>query len=163
MRLMLALLGIAALIGAALILSRRSNVASPAGFVAPAAAVPGKPARYTTASGEHWRVTRTAGAVPSSSYEQSYARLEHLGPADEVLWVFNFEERAWVRPDGAERTWVDFSYDARGELQVLQHQKQPSGAETTTRFVWNGTAFDREKSEANPTLVPDGRTARDPP
>jgi hypothetical protein len=148
MRLVLVLFAIAALLGAALIFSR-NNAAAPAEIETPAAAVPGRPARYTTASGQRWRVTKTAGAVPSSGYEQSYARLEHLGPADEVLWALNFEERAWVRPDGAERVWVDFSYDARGELQALQHQKQPTGAETTTRFVWNGTTFDREELGAN--------------
>ncbi|MBK7862727.1 MAG: hypothetical protein IPJ65_29780 [Archangiaceae bacterium] len=98
---------------------------------------------YRSTGGERWRVTRTAGAVPSSTYEQSYLRLERLGERDEVLELFNFEERAWVRPDGAERTWVDLSLDARGELQALQHQREPDGGQTLTRFRWNGRSLDR--------------------
>ncbi len=143
------MLALLALLGTALMLAeRRKHPTQPAPtrLQSLAAAVPGKPVQYTTASGQRWRVTRTAGAVPSSTYEQSYSRLDQLGPRDEVLQTFNFEERAWIRPDGAERTWVDFFLDERGELLVLQRQKQPSGAVSAVRFVWNGTGFDRAET-----------------
>lgn len=146
MRLLGALLALLALLGTALILAglrKEPPRAVPTRLQSLAAAVPGKPALYTTASSLRWRVTKTAGAVPSSTYEQSYARLDQLGPGDEVLQTFNFEERAWIRTDGPERTWVDFFLDEQGELQVLQHQKQPSGAVSTVHFTWNGTGFDR--------------------
>jgi hypothetical protein len=151
----LALLALLALLCAALVLAEgRKHPAQAAPLQGLGPAVPGKPALYTTASGQRWRVTRTAGAVPSSTYEQSYARLDQLGPRDEVLQTINFEERAWIQPDGPERTWVDFFLDERGELQVLQRQKPPSGAVKTVRFVWNGTGFDRGEPRDTPRPNP---------
>lgn len=97
----------------------------------------------TTAANQRWRLTKIAGAVPDPRYEQSYVRLDRLGSADEVLETFKFEERAWVRPDGAERVWVEFSLDGQ-TLQALQHQREPSGKETRVRMRWNGATFDRE-------------------
>ncbi len=97
----------------------------------------------TTAANQRWRLTKVAGAVPDPRYEQSYVRLDRLGPADEVLETFKFEERAWVRPDGAERVWVEFSLDGQ-TLQALQHQREPNGKETRVRMRWNGATFDRE-------------------
>ncbi len=95
------------------------------------------------AGNQRWRLTKVAGAVPEPRYEQSYVRLDRLGPADEVLEFINFEERAWVRSDGAERVWVEFSLDGQ-TLQALQHQRDPNGKETRVRMRWNGTTFDRE-------------------
>lgn len=96
------------------------------------------------AANQRWRLTKVAGAVPGPRYEQSYVRLDRLGPADDVLEIFNFEERAWVRPDGAERVWVEFSLDGQGTLQALQHQREPGGKEKRVRMRWNGATFDRE-------------------
>ncbi len=99
---------------------------------------------YESVNHERWRLTKVAGSVPDPKYEQSYVRVDRLGPTDEVLEVFKFEERAWVRSDGAERTWVDFSLDGSGVLQALQHQREPGGKETRVLMRWNGTKFDRE-------------------
>jgi hypothetical protein len=146
MKLLGILLAALAILSAALVLAeRRTHPAEAAAsrLQSLPPAIPGKPALYSTASGLRWRVTKTAGEGPSSKYEQSYARLDQLGPRDEVLQTVNFEERAWVQTGGAERTWVEFFLDERGELQVLQYQKQPRGAVLTVRFAWNGTGFDR--------------------
>ena len=97
----------------------------------------------TVAANQRWRLTKVAGTVPDPRYEQSYVRLDRLGPADEVLETFKFEERAWVRPDGAERVWVEFSLDGQ-TLQALQHQREPNGKQTRVRMRWNGATFDRE-------------------
>jgi hypothetical protein len=93
----------------------------------------------------HWRVTQTAGAVPEPGYEQSYQRLDQLGPAGDTVATWNFEERAWVRSDGPDRVWVDFSLDERGELQALHHHHEPGKKTATTRFRWNGKGFDRSE------------------
>ena len=109
------------------------------------------------AANQRWRLTKVAGAVPEPRYEQSYVRLDRLGPADEVLEFINFEERAWVRSDGAERVWVEFSLDGQ-TLQALQHQRDPSGKETRVRMRWNAP-----RSTARRSTAPDALPTKPPP